>query len=216
MGAPESYITACLRTLYFRWPMNPISPGPPEPYMTTCPLNPIHISRAPEPYITTCSLNPISPGAPEPYITAWPLNPISSWPPEPYISWDPYFYLLPLSPLIHQFFLPFSPYASPPIPHARSLRLPFTKYIDPQPLDPQAPSLSIPNFLDGLLFSFFAWAPKGRISIVATCWGGGGVLLHTYKIQSESTLKGLSHQIFKAFYDLQYQICTFCVGADGF
>jgi hypothetical protein len=29
------------------------------------------------------------------------------------------------------------------------------------------------------------------------------------------TLKGLSHQIFKAFYDLRYQICTFCVGADG-
>ncbi len=29
-------------------------------------------------------------------------------------------------------------------------------------------------------------------------------------------LKGLSHQILRLFYDLQLQICTFCVGADGF
>jgi hypothetical protein len=34
--------------------------------------------------------------------------------------------------------------------------------------------------------------------------------------KDEDILKGLFHQIFKAFYDLRYQICTFCVGTDGF
>ncbi len=49
--------------------MNPISPGPPEPYISGGPLNPISLG-APEPYITVCPLNPISMGAPESYITA--------------------------------------------------------------------------------------------------------------------------------------------------
>jgi hypothetical protein len=43
------------------------------------------------------------------------------------------------------------------------------------------------------------------------------ILGYIWAIMKRCGLKGLSHQIFKAFlWPVQYQICTFCVGADGF